>query len=160
MAKRLSALLRTKYYDLDDFYWLPNWVKKEEAQFQKDIDEQILSQPKWVVAGNYGGVLFEHADTIVWLNYSLPRILYRYFTRTTYRIVFREEVCNGNYETLSTSFFQFAPEKNLFLWILKTYGERKSRFGELRETELSHKRWIELRNQNEADELIFSLQAN
>ena len=152
MARQLSDLLQIKSFDLDELSWLPNWVAKERSLFLKDIDEQILTQPRWIVAGNYGESIFTHADTIVWLNYPLRLILYRYFTRTLFRIITKKKVCGENYETFSHSFLSLSPEKNLGIWILKTYKRRRAKYTEWKASVYSGKTWVECKNQRAADE--------
>ena len=154
----LSSQLKYTHIDLDDFHWLPNWIEKADDDFLKDIDKYIVSLDNWVVSGNYFSLvkdnLWKSADTIIWLNYSLPTILYRYIKRTYRRIVLKEPCCNGNYENIKHSFFS---SENLFFWILKTHSIRKEKIETMRLTEFKFKNWLELATPQSAELLLKSI---
>jgi len=63
----------------------------------------VLSGDAWVADGNYGSVrdiVWARADTLVWLDYRAPVIMARLLRRTVARVTGREELWNGNRETL------------------------------------------------------------
>ena len=51
---------------------------------------------RWELSGRYGDIVWPRADTVVWLNYSLPLILWRLTRRTFRRAVLKEEYLHGN----------------------------------------------------------------
>ena len=55
---------------------------------------------------------------LVWLDYSLPLIMWRLWWRVLRRALRREVLWNGNRERLWTHFFS---RKSLFLWALQTH---------------------------------------
>jgi hypothetical protein len=86
-----------------------------------------------VVDGNYGIVrdlVWARADTVVWLDYPLRTILWRYLTRTLRRIRTGEELWpgTGNRERLSMHLLQ---RDGLLWWILGTYRRRRRDFPRL-----------------------------
>ncbi len=146
-GKSISEKSNIPYFDLDDFYWLPNWVEKADDVFLEDIKNEILSNDKWIVGGGYTSLvkelLWTKADTIIWLDYSLPLILSRFFKRTFRRIVYKEACCNGNYETFYSSFIA---KDNLFFWILRHYKSRKRKFNVWKAGEFKGKNWVVLKS--------------
>jgi adenylate kinase family enzyme len=36
LAKKLAILLKVKSYDLDDYYWLPNWIPRNNDDFREN----------------------------------------------------------------------------------------------------------------------------
>ena len=71
------------------------------------------------------GVAVQRATTIVWLDYSLPVILWQLYQRTMKRIISREELWNGNRETVRGTFFS---KDSLFLWALQTYPRYRQQY--------------------------------
>ncbi len=79
----------------------------------------------WVVDGDYSKVrdlLWGRADTLVWLDYTLPIILGRLLWRTLKRILTREELWSGNRERFRDQFFI---RKSVSLWALYLYWRTK-----------------------------------
>jgi adenylate kinase family enzyme len=91
-----------EFVELDALFWGAAWTPAEPAVFRARV-EAAIAGPAWVVAGNYGAVrdlLWARADTIVWLDYSLPLVLGRLTARTLRRAITREMLWNGNRENL------------------------------------------------------------
>jgi adenylate kinase family enzyme len=108
---------------------------------------QALSGDGWVVDGNYGRVrdiIWSRADTIVWLDYSLPVIFWRLVRRTFWRVDTQAELWNGNHERLREQFFS---RDSLFLWALRTYRTRRRQYPLLfRQPEYAHLAVVRLRS--------------
>lgn len=157
-AAKLSQKTKFKHFDLDDLHWLPNWIEKDDSEFIAEINERILPEDKWIVSGNYFSLvknnLWKDADTIVWLNFPLSTILFRYAKRTYRRIVLKEPCCNGNFENFRHSFFS---SENLFLWILKTHSKRKIEIKKMRKNEFKSKKWLEIKTHKAADKFLKSV---
>jgi adenylate kinase family enzyme len=119
-ALRLSGILGIPHIELDALHWLPSWVPMEREPFRQAV-AQALSGPAWVTDGNYikaRDIIWERATTLIWLDYSLPVILWQLTLRTWKRVFTREVLWNGNRETLRGAFFS---KDSLFLWALQTY---------------------------------------
>jgi hypothetical protein len=88
-----------------------------------------LGGAAWVVDGNYPEVrdlIWQRADTLVWLDYQLVLIMWRLTLRTFRRVATREVLWNGNRERdLSAHFFS---RDSIFLWALRTYGLRRREY--------------------------------
>lgn len=130
MAARLSDKLSIPHIEMDALNWGPNWQVRPPDVFQTAVDEATRGQA-WVVDGNYSRareIVWPRADTIVWLDYPLPSVLWRLWWRTLRRGVFREELWSGNRERLWTHFFT---RESIFLWALQTYNRRRREYPEL-----------------------------
>jgi hypothetical protein len=88
-----------------------------------------VASPAWVIDGSYRGKLGDlvvaRADTVIWLDLPrrvwLPRLLWR----TARRAVLREELWNGNRETLRDVLW--APEALIpFAW--RSFADRRRRY--------------------------------
>jgi len=133
-ARELAAILDVPYTELDAIVWQPNWTLLPQEEFRTRVAER-LATPGWVVDGNYGGadvrpMVWALADTIVWLDFSLPVIYTRLWRRTIARIRDRQELWpgTGNRETVRGAFFT---RDSLFWWALKTYWRRKRNYANL-----------------------------
>jgi hypothetical protein len=113
---------------------------------------QFASGEKWVVCGNYSrarAALWPRADTVVWLDYSFPIAFGRVLRRTFRRSLTKEELWNGNKESLWT---HFCTRDSLLLWVLKTYKHNRRKFPALFAMEdHAHLTKIVLRSPAEAD---------
>lgn len=64
---------------LDQLYWKPNWTETEPEEWATIIKD-VVKKPSWIMDGNYGGTLdirTAEADTIVYLDYSTVKCLFR-----------------------------------------------------------------------------------
>lgn len=115
-AARLARLLAAPHVELDSLHWEPNWVEAPIEIFRERVG-RALSGERWVVDGNYSKVrdiIWTRADTVVWLDYSLPTIFWRLTWRTLKRVITRQELWNKNRETL----WNQLSKDSLFLWVL------------------------------------------
>ncbi len=129
LAAELARRLNVPHVELDALRHGPNWTETPDdvmrAQTLARLDAADASHGGWVTDGNYShvrAVLWSRADTVVWLDYSLPVILGRLFKRTLRRTLTQEELWNGNRERFLTA---FASRDSLFLWVLQSYKRRR-----------------------------------
>jgi len=114
LALKLEQLLEIPQYDLDDYYWLPNW--QPNPVYLKDLLDTILQQDSWIINGNYSKfqpLLWGNADTIIWLDFTLSRCFYQCLKRSLSRLISQTPCCNGNFETFLRTFFS----KKLFIYL-------------------------------------------
>jgi adenylate kinase family enzyme len=127
MARALGARLGVPHVELDALNWGPNWTEASREVF-RERTTQALSGDAWTVDGNYSKVrdiVWSRADTVVWLDYSLPVIMWRLVRRTFRRVTMREELWGGNRETIKSALF----EKDAILWwALRTYRRRRREY--------------------------------
>jgi shikimate kinase len=108
LAGELAQRLEVSHVELDALHWEPHWVEAPIEIFRERVVHAVSGEA-WVTDGNYSAVrdiVWSCADTIVWLDYSLPTILYRLARRTFRRIFTREELWNGNKERIWVQFLR------------------------------------------------------
>lgn len=154
LAKRLSDRFGLKDIELDALYWEQNWVPAEIVVFQTRV-EQAIQADGWVVHGNYNKVrdaTWLKADTIVWLDYSFPLVMFRTLKRTIVRSITKKPMWNGNRETLRKAFLT---KDSILLWVLQTYWRRRREYPELfKDPKYAHLKIIHLKTPSEADALL------
>jgi hypothetical protein len=72
--------------------------------------------------GKLGDLVFHNADVVVWLDQPIRVWLPRLLRRTARRIVRREELWNGNRETLRNAFFS---RDSLILFAFRQHFRRR-----------------------------------
>ena len=159
LAELLAKRLELHFIDLDALHWEPNWAEAPLEVFRKRV-ETTIQTPGWVVAGNYHVVrdlIWPQAEAVIWLDYSLPRILWQLTCRTFTRWWNRELLWGTNYENLSTH-FKLWSEESLYHWLFKTYWRRKREYPEiLALPEHQHLKVIRFENPRETDEWLQKL---
>ena len=103
LGKQLASILEVPFVELDALVHGPNWTETPDDELIRML-EPILAGDGWVIDGNYsakfGNLVLELADTVVWLDLPIRVWLPRLIRRTTRRILQREELWNGNRESL------------------------------------------------------------
>lgn len=123
-ARALAERMRVPLIELDAIFWGPSWTPADPEVFRERVVNAIAADA-WVVDGNYSrtrDVVWERADTFVWLDYPFRTILWRLFTRTNRRIVRREELWAGNRERFANAYLS---TDSLYLWLVRKYWERR-----------------------------------
>lgn len=147
LAHQLATRLGLAHIELDALYWEPGWAPAQRAVFRERA-EQVFQGDAWVVDGNHPEVrdiIWSRADMAVWLDYSLPLVMWRLARRTFRRCTTHEELWNGNQErSLRAHFFS---RKSIFLWALRTYELRRREYPALfAQSEYAHVRAVHLRS--------------
>jgi adenylate kinase family enzyme len=127
VARELSQHLGIPHIELDALFWGPGWREPPLEVFRQRV-AQALRANQWVVDGNYSRVrdlVWQPADTLVWLDLPLPLILWRLLQRTILRTVSREALWNGNRERLRDHFLS---RDSLFLWALKSNPRQRKNY--------------------------------
>lgn len=145
LANTLASRFSIPHVEIDALQWQPGWQEAGLPLLRSRISE-ALSGPEWVVDGNYAhlrDITWARGDTLVWLELPLGIVLWRLINRTLTRIFSREELWNGNHETLRGAFFS---KDSLVLYMLKT--RKKHHYGyplALKQPEYCHLKLIHLR---------------
>jgi adenylate kinase family enzyme len=146
LARRLGERLGIAHVELDALHWGANWTPAPLEVFRERVS-QALAGDSWVVDGSYSKVrdlIWPHAQTIIWLDYALPLILWRLTKRTISRIGRRTELWNGNRETLRSQLFS---RDSLYLWALQSHRRKRRDYSlALAQPEHAHLRLIHLRS--------------
>jgi adenylate kinase family enzyme len=76
-SDRLAGLIGIEVHHLDGMAWRPGWKRVPEAEFEAALGK-VLAGPRWIIDGvaypQHIPQRIERADTIVFIDYSLPRI--------------------------------------------------------------------------------------
>lgn len=130
LAGELSSRLGLPHIELDAMYHRPGWVPTPRDEFRAALRELMARHPGWVIDGNYRSLvqdlIWERADTVVWLDPPRASVMAAVVRRTLSRIFLQRELWNGNYERFR-SLFDRRPEENLILWTwtrFRVYRER------------------------------------
>lgn len=122
LAQELSRRTGLPHVELDGLHHGPNWSAPTPEVFRQRVDDALDDERGWIVDGNYdskfGSFMLDRAELIVWLDLPLPLKLARLTRRTARRYVLREELWNGNRETLRGMFWG---SDALFTWAIKTH---------------------------------------
>lgn len=124
------------------------------AQFERAV-LAATEGARWVADGNYSAVrdvLWPRATQVVWLNYSRWTVFSRLLWRTLGRIMTREELFQGNRESLRMSFFS---RDSVLLWSYRTFETNRRKYAGLREDpRYAHLQWTEITRPSEARAFI------
>jgi adenylate kinase family enzyme len=125
-ARTLAERLAVPYVELDALHWEKGWTEAPTEVMRQRV-EDVVAGPAWVVDGNYSAVrdlVWNRAEAVVWLDFPLRTVLWRYARRTRRRIRTQEELWpgTGNRESLSKHLLQ---RDGLLWWILSTYRRRR-----------------------------------
>lgn len=124
LARTLAQRLHVPHIELDALYWGPGWTPVPVDAFRSAVAE-ALSGEAWTIDGNYSktrDIVWGRADTLVWLDYALPVILWRLIIRTTQRVVTCETLWNDNQETWKGAFFS---RDSLFVFAITSHARRR-----------------------------------
>jgi adenylate kinase family enzyme len=97
-GRELAARLAVPYAELDAIFHQPEWTPLPEEQFRRRV-AAIAAGDGWVIDGNYSAVqplVWERADTVVWLDPPRRTVMRRIIWRTIRRVASRAELWNGN----------------------------------------------------------------
>jgi adenylate kinase family enzyme len=109
-ARRLAERLEVPYIELDALNHGPRWTEASASELRARIESALAAaRDGWVVEPTYtsklGELIYEQADTLVWLDLPLNVCLPRIWRRTWGRILRREELWHGNRESIRNAFF-------------------------------------------------------
>ena len=102
-GRELATRLGVPFVELDAIHWQAGWTELDATELRRRV-EPIVAGDAWVIDGSYrmklGDLVLDAADTVVWLD--LPRRVWlpRLVTRTLRRLISRQELWNGNRESL------------------------------------------------------------
>jgi len=129
LAQQLAEKIHADFIELDALHWEPNWTEATLEVFRQRVS-RATQAPAWVVAGNYHVVrdlVWPKADAVIWLDYSLPRILWQLTRRTFTRWWTQELLWGTNRENL-WKHFKLWSDESLYHWLFKTYWRRKREY--------------------------------
>lgn len=156
LARGLAARLGLPYVEFDALFWGPRWTPVPRERFRERLADALAGEA-WVADGGYAAVrdiTWARADTIVWLDYPMPLVLWRWLRRTVTRIRSGEEFWpgTGNRESVGNALRR----GGLLWWILSTHRRRRHTMtSAMRERQ--DLAWIRLRSPAAADRWLASV---
>jgi len=153
VARVLGEKLEFPVLELDSIYHQKGWEPLPEEEFRVKLADFALNQ-EWVIDGNYlssgmKDLVWPVADTLIWLDLPRRVVMPRIIWRTLKRGITREELWNGNRESL-TNLARLDPELNIIRWSWTRHEHYRQQFEEaLAGPEVVHLRVVRLRSNAE-----------
>ena len=108
LGRELARQLDVPFVEMDALVHGPNWAETSDEELRRAV-EPVVAAEEWVIDGTYrgklGDLVAERAELVVWLDLPIRVWLPRLLRRTVRRIVRREELWNGNRETMRGALF-------------------------------------------------------
>lgn len=156
VGRQLAAWLGVPFVELDAIFHQPGWGELPRDEFRQRLG-QVVTGDRWVVDGNYSAVqdlVWQRADTVVWLDLARPVVMRRIILRTIRRAITRQRLWNGNREPL-TNFYRLDPEKNVIRWAWVKYDQYVERYGAaMDDPAFAHLSFVRLRSRHEVDAFL------
>lgn len=102
LAAQIAEKLSLPFHATDPFYWSSGWVPVSNDQVEARLAE-VLATDAWVMDGNFEQqwqAVWPRADCVVWLDYSLARVVWQVTQRNLTWWVGRQEAWSGGRMTL------------------------------------------------------------
>ncbi len=161
LARRAAAIIGGRHVELDALYHDAGWVPAEPDVFRARVRAAIAGQERWVTCGGYRGhvrdITWASADQIVWIDLPFPVTFSRMLRRTLTRIARKEELWNGNRDSLRNT---FASRDSLILFAIQHRNKYREEYpAELSAPALAHVDVARLRRQREVAAWLRGLEA-
>jgi len=155
-ADRIGEALGLPSHHVDDeIGWLPDWVERP-ADDQRRLAVEMAGRDAWVIDSAYGtwrDVVTARTDYVVALDYPRLVSLSRLVRRGLRRVVTKEPMCNGNYESLG----RLLGKKSILRWHFQSFA-RKHATIEAMESASDGPPVVRLRGQADLDRLLATLE--
>ncbi len=132
LGRALAAHIGAAYVELDSIFHQPGWTALPRDDFRHRV-AALAAADAWVIDGNYSAVrdlVWDRADTVVWLDLPRRVVFPRVVTRTLRRRLRREELWNGNRESWREMVSR-DPRENILLWSWTQHGRYAAQYAEL-----------------------------
>ncbi len=133
LARQLAARLDLPHLELDAVFHQPGWTPLPDDEFRAEV-AAFCAGDRWVTCGKYAAVrpiLFERADTIVCLDHHRVRQTARVARRTIRRALTREELWNGNRESVRNLWPLGDPDRSMVRWTWENVPRARALFDRL-----------------------------
>jgi adenylate kinase family enzyme len=124
LAEALAVRLGVPHVELDALHWGPNWTPTPTEILRPRVEAAIAGDG-WTVSGNYSALrdsIWPRADTLIWLDYSMPLVMRRIVGRTIRRCITKESLWSNNIETWRKSFFD---TDSVIVWAWTTWRKQR-----------------------------------
>ena len=120
LAQELADRLGVPHVELDALHWGPNWTATPTEILRPRVEAAIAGEG-WTVSGNYLTLrdsIWPKADTLIWLDYPMPLVMWRVVRRTVGRCITKERLWADNVESWRLSFFD---KESIIVWAWTTW---------------------------------------
>ena len=144
LADRLATLLGVEHVELDAIHHQADWQTLPAEEMRRLVDHRCPADGAWVVDGNYsekgGRLVRDRAEIVVWVDLPRTVVMRQLSARTLRRGITRQELWNGNRESLLDA-FSFDPERSVLRWSFTQYPAQRARY-----TAEADERWVRVRS--------------
>ena len=130
VARRLAEVLGVSHVELDALHWGPNWSAATSVELHDRVSAAVDADG-WVVDGNYQGkigtLVWQRADTVVWIDPPKWRVMGQALCRTVRRVVTRQELWNGNRENWD-ALFVWRGDESILAWAWRSHPRIRARY--------------------------------
>jgi adenylate kinase family enzyme len=143
VARTLGGALGCPHLELDGVVHQADWTPLPDDEFRHRV-EDFMRRDRWVIDGNYvskgvGDLVWDRADTVVWLDLPRSVVARRVAMRSLRRVARREELWNGNTEQWR-HLMRWDPEVNVVRWSWTQHGPMRATY----EQRATDPRWSHL----------------
>jgi adenylate kinase family enzyme len=153
LARELAQRLDVPFIEMDALVHGPGWVETPADELRAQV-EPIVASDGWVIDGPYrgklGNLVLDAADVVVWLDLPMWVWMPRLIRRTARRIRGREELWNGNKETLANVVLS---RDSLLLYAVRSHFRRRRVYP----GDLANWNVVRLRSRAEVDRFLASV---
>jgi adenylate kinase family enzyme len=125
MGRELAERMGVPFVELDALVHGPGWTETPDAVLAERL-APTLAADGWVIDGTYrqklGDRVLDAADVVLWLDLPIHVWLPRLVRRTGRRLIGREEIWNGNRESLRGAVWG---RESLIGYALRTHRARR-----------------------------------
>ena len=156
LASRLAAALGVPHVELDAIHHGPGWTPLPAEDMRRELDVLCPADGAWVADGNYAGkggdVVRARADTVVWLDFPRGVVMRQLGLRTLRRVILREQLWNGNRESLRDALAR-DPERSVLLWAWTRHQPQRDAYAIQADD-----RWVRLTDRAEVQRFLAGTQ--
>ena len=157
-GKKLAAALGIPYLEMDKIFWGPDWGWPDDEVFFKKLELE-LQRENWLLDGNYTRttpIKWQNVQLVIWLDYSLSRIMSRVIRRAVIRALTREELWEGTGNR--ESFKKLFSKDSIVRWSWNTYHDNRKKYNAaMANKKFAHIRFIRLSGPREAEKFLAHL---
>ena len=125
LGQALAQRLGVQFVELDGLVHGAGWIDVSDDELRARV-EPIVRSDGWVIDGAYrhklGDLVLGSADAVVWLDLPIRVWLPRLVRRTARRLWTREELWNGNRESLASAVWG---RESLLAFALRSHVRRR-----------------------------------
>lgn len=138
-SNKLSTIINSPVFHLDDLYWIENWERNDIDEFRKSV-KNCVTNSSWIIDGYYpeaSDIVEEYCNNIILLHLPKHIIVFRIIKRSILGALFNKSVCGKNKESIHRLF----GKNGLIKYAMKQYDFYRNK--------INQKNIILLRNKTE-----------